>query len=145
VEASSPAPGVLQAIQAADLVVLCPSNPWVSLDPILAVPGIRETLHGRPVLGVSPLLGNQAVKGPAAKMFVEMGMEPTAYSAAAHFGDILQAWMIDNQDAHLKERITELDVQVRISDILMVDGDDRRRMAVEALRFGAELQSLEGM
>ncbi|HEY71085.1 MAG TPA: 2-phospho-L-lactate transferase [Anaerolineae bacterium] len=145
VEASSPAPGVLQAIQAADLVVLCPSNPWVSLDPILAVPGIREALHPRPVLGVSPIIGNQAVKGPAAKMFLEMGMEPTAYSAAAHFRDLLQGWVIDNQDGHLEERITELGVQVWVSDILMVDDRDRRRLGAEALRFGAELRSMEGM
>jgi LPPG:FO 2-phospho-L-lactate transferase len=145
VEASSPAPGVLQIIRSADLVVLCPSNPWVSLDPILAVPGIREALLGKPVLGVSPIIGNQAVKGPAAKMFSEMGQEPTAYSAALHFRDLLQAWMIDNQDAHLKERITELGMQVWVSNILMVDREDRRRLAAEALRLGAELHSSEGM
>jgi LPPG:FO 2-phospho-L-lactate transferase len=143
--ASSPAPGVLQAIRTADLVVLCPSNPWVSLDPILAVPGIREALQGSTILGVSPIIGNQAVKGPAAKMFVEMGMEPSAYSAAAHFRDLLQGWMIDNQDGHLEHRIAELGVRVRMSDILMVDGRDRRRLAAEVLRFGAELRSMEGM
>ncbi len=144
VEASKPAPGVLEAIQAADVVVFCPSNPWVSLDPILAIPGIREALHGRNVLGVSPLIGNQAVKGPAAKMFVEMGMDPSAYSAAAHFRDLLQGWMIDNRDGHLKEMISELGMQVWVGGILMVDGEDRRRLAAEALRFGAELRSMEG-
>jgi LPPG:FO 2-phospho-L-lactate transferase len=139
VEAATPAPGVLQSIHEADFVVLCPSNPWVSLDPILAIPGVREALYGKHALGVSPILGNQAVKGPAAKMFVDLGMEPTALCAAEHFKGLLQGWMIDSQDMHLAPRITESGLKVRVSDILMVDGQDRRRLAAEVLQFGSEL------
>ena len=75
---ASPAPGVLEAIHQADLVVFCPSNPWVSLDPILSIPGIRAAVAARPVAAVSPIIGGQTVKGPAGKMFAELGIPPSA-------------------------------------------------------------------
>ena len=85
VEQAHPAPGVVEALHRADLVVLCPSNPWVSLDPILAVPGVKEAIGTRRVVGVSPIIGGQTVKGPAAKMFTELGIQASALAVAAHY------------------------------------------------------------
>jgi len=98
VDQSKPAPGVLEAIRAADWVVICPSNPWVSIDPILAVPGIRDALSSKVILGVSPIIDGKAIKGPAAKMYREMGIEPSAGAVAAHYGGLLDGFVIDDQD-----------------------------------------------
>ncbi|MGH2606394.1 MAG: 2-phospho-L-lactate transferase, partial [Anaerolineales bacterium] len=85
IEAAQPAPGVLEALRTADAVVFGPSNPWVSVDPILAVPGIRHALEGKRVLAVSPIVGGRALKGPAAKMFAELGIPPSAVAVAGHY------------------------------------------------------------
>ena len=142
-EQARPAPGVLQAIEEASMIVLCPSNPWVSLDPILAVPGVRQAMGDKRAIGVSPILGRRAIKGPAAKMYAELGMEPTAHAVAQHFQDLLLGWIIDEQDAHLCEQITALGIEVCVADILMKDREDRRRLAVEVLQFASELRETE--
>jgi LPPG:FO 2-phospho-L-lactate transferase len=105
VEQARPAPGVLEAISQADLVVVCPSNPWVSIDPLLAVPGIRQAIQSRPTLAVSPILGGQTVKGPAAKMFAEMGIEPSALAVARHYGKMLTGFVLDRIDAPQAQEI----------------------------------------
>ncbi len=138
-EQASPAPGVLEAIRAADVVVLCPSNPWVSLDPILAIQGLRQAVRSKTVIGVSPILGRKAVKGPAAKIYSEMGIEPSALAVAMHYKDILRGWMIDTQDANLVAQIEAHDINVHVANILMVDGEDRRRLAEETLLYAQEL------
>ncbi len=98
-----PAPGVLEAIEEADVLVICPSNPWVSIDPILAVPGVQETIlrrknDGMPVIAVSPIIGGKAVKGPAAKIFTELGIDPTAMAVAHHYGSLLSGFILDLED-----------------------------------------------
>jgi len=103
-ETASPAPGVLEALSATDLVVLCPSNPWVSLDPILAVSGIREAVAAKSVIGVSPIVGGKAIKGPAAKMFVDLGFKASALTVAKHFQDLLSGLVIDREDDALASR-----------------------------------------
>jgi LPPG:FO 2-phospho-L-lactate transferase len=144
-EEASPAPGVLQAITKADVVVLCPSNPWVSLDPILAIRGVRQALRSKTVIGVSPILGRKAVKGPAAKIYSEMGIEPSALAVSMHYKDLLRGWMIDTQDAHLAVQIEAQDIDVHVANILMVDREDRRRLAEEALLFAQELAQGEAI
>ncbi len=134
-EQATPAPGVLEAIEAADSVVLCPSNPWVSLDPILAIPGLRDAIRARPVVGVSPIVGGEAVKGPAAKMFRELGIRPTAAAAAAHYAGLLQLWIIDDQDDRHRKDIESLGLRVWVTNTLMPTYDDRRRLAAELLAW----------
>ncbi len=134
-EQATPAPGVLEAIEAADSVVLCPSNPWVSLDPILAIPGLRDAIRARPVVGVSPIVGGEAVKGPAAKMFRELGICPTAAAAAAHYAGLLQLWIIDDQDDRHRKDIESLGLRVWVTNTLMPTYDDRRRLAAELLAW----------
>jgi len=144
-EEASPAPGVLEAIRQAQAIILCPSNPWVSLDPILAVPGMRQALKAHaqdqhcPVVGVSPILGGKTVKGPAAKMYAELGIEPSAVSVARHYAGLLDGFVIDRQDAQLAGEIEALGMQVLVTQTLMLTPGDRRRLAAEVLEFAARL------
>lgn len=142
VDSSRPAPGVLESINDADLVVICPSNPWVSIDPILAVPGIRPALEKKPVLAVSPLIGGEAVKGPAAKMYREMGIEPSAGAVAAHYGDLLDGLIIDERDRDLAPEIVSArdgSLALLSTDIWMNTRADRLRVAEQVMAFGRSL------
>jgi LPPG:FO 2-phospho-L-lactate transferase len=141
VESARPAPGVLEALQEADLVVICPSNPWVSIDPILAVPGIYEAVCSCPVIAVSPIISGKVVKGPAAKMFLEMGIDPSALEVARHYGarssgGLLSAFIMEDLDAGLVPAVESLGMRVLASKTLMNDSSDRKHLAEEVLRFG---------
>jgi LPPG:FO 2-phospho-L-lactate transferase len=101
---AQPAPGVIKALEGADIILIAPSNPWLSVDPILAVPGISDALRSAPapVVAVSPIIGGQAVKGPTAKLMAELGLPVTNASIAAHYGDILDGLLIyEGDDAPL--------------------------------------------
>src|SRR5204862_4253784 len=104
--------GVAQARPHADIVaalrsgevravIVCPSNPFISIEPILAIPGMRDAIKasGAPVVAVSPLIGGQAVKGPTAKMMRELGLEASAAGVAARYGDLLDGYIVDDADA----------------------------------------------
>ena len=96
-----PQPELLAALRAGPrAVVICPSNPFISIGPILAVPGLREAImdSGAPVIAVSPIIGDQAVKGPTAKMFFELGMEPSAAAVAETYGDLIQGLVLEAGD-----------------------------------------------
>jgi len=138
-EQAHPAPGVLEAIDRADLVVFCPSNPWVSIDPILAIPGLRLAIQSRPTLAVSPIIGGQAVKGPAAKMFAEMGLEPSALAVARHYGKMLKGFILDHIDALQAQEIQPLEIKTYLTDTLMRTIQDRGRLAKEVVEFGLSL------
>ncbi len=96
-------PQVMQALSAPDLagVIICPSNPWLSIDPILAVPGMRDAMRasGAPVIAVTPIVGGKALKGPTAKIMAELGIAPDARSIASHYGDLIDGFVLDTQDA----------------------------------------------
>jgi LPPG:FO 2-phospho-L-lactate transferase len=111
VESARPARGVLESIEAAELVIICPSNPWVSIDPILSVPGIRSALNTLPVIAVSPLIGGSAVKGPAAKMYTELGYIPSAKVVAEHYGDLLEGYVFDEIDSNQLHDIESMDIK----------------------------------
>jgi LPPG:FO 2-phospho-L-lactate transferase len=139
IEQAKPAPGVLESLQAADLVLMCPSNPWVSLDPILAVPGVREAVSERPVVGISPIVGGQALKGPAAKMFDELGICPTARAVAEHYAHVLTGFVVDHQDAEHAPAVESLGLRVLVTHTIMRSTDDRERLARETLEFAQGL------
>ena len=141
VERARPAPGVLAVLKYADLVVICPSNPWVSIDPILAIPGVRVALAGRLILTVSPLIGGKAVKGPAAKMYAEMGIEPSALSVAQHYSSLLSGFVMDQVDAKLVNAIRSEGMDVLVTDTLMKTQQDRQRLAGEILYFADSLRN----
>ena len=139
VENAHPAPGVLEALETADLVVICPSNPWVSIGPILAIPGIRQAMETREVLAISPIIGGKAVKGPAAKMYAELGLEPSAESVARQYGNLLDGFVIDNLDADQVLEIQTLGVRTYMTDTLMKTTQDRVRLGKEVVDFGLSL------
>ncbi|MFP3852814.1 MAG: 2-phospho-L-lactate transferase [Anaerolineales bacterium] len=140
IEEAKPAPGVLTAIEEADLVVMCPSNPWVSLDPILALPGVRDALKQSIVLGVTPIIDGEALKGPAAKMYRELGIEPSAKAVANHYDDILTAFVIDEQDKEQLEPISRLGVIPKVLPTVMTNKQERKTLAKQVLTFAAELR-----
>ncbi|HKJ27073.1 MAG TPA: 2-phospho-L-lactate transferase [Anaerolineales bacterium] len=129
---AKPAPGVLEAIKAADAVVICPSNPWVSVDPILGVPGVRDALSGKVVVAVSPLVGGKAIKGPAAKMYTELEIEPSAAAVARHYGGLLTGFVLDAIDENLTKFIG---IPTLFTDTIMVEKSDRTKLGDEVLSF----------
>jgi LPPG:FO 2-phospho-L-lactate transferase len=136
VEHAKPAPGVGTAIQEADLIVICPSNPWVSIDPILAVPTLKAKIETRPVVAVSPIIGGKAVKGPVVKMYTELGIQPSALAVAEHYQDILDGFVFDILDKNLISDIQHLGVQALTIDTLMTSPTQRKCLAQDVLKFG---------
>ena len=132
VESALPAPGVLEAIEHADAIIICPSNPWVSIDTILSVPGIRETMKTKHVVAISPIIGGKTIKGPAAKMFTEMGLQPSAVSVARHYGSLLSGFIADNEDKPLAGFFP---YPVWYTSIVMKNQDDRRLLAQDVLNL----------
>lgn len=144
VTSASPAPGVLAAIEAADFIVFCPSNPWVSLDPILAVPGVQERLQDKVVVAVSPIIGGKAVKGPAARMFAQLGTQPGPAAVAEHYQGLLSGILIDEVDQTEAQAIEAIGIRVMVTDILMRSLEDRERLARQTLQFAAQISGREG-
>ncbi|MBN1536061.1 MAG: 2-phospho-L-lactate transferase [Anaerolineales bacterium] len=139
IKKAAPAPGVLESIFQADLIIICPSNPWVSIQPILGVPGIRDALTGRVVVAVSPIIGGQALKGPAAKMYREMGIKPSALKVAQHYGSILSAFIMDSTDQSQAGDVEASGIRPMITNILMNEIPERARLAKETIQFGEML------
>jgi LPPG:FO 2-phospho-L-lactate transferase len=135
VETAQPAPGVLESIYNADAVILSPSNPWVSLDPILAIPGIRDALMSKTVIGISPIIKGRALKGPAGKMFQELGIEPSATAVAQHYQDLLTCFVLDIKDKDLAGEISEFGISVKITDTMMTSDEKRIALAEEILEI----------
>jgi LPPG:FO 2-phospho-L-lactate transferase len=133
IEQAQPSAEAQAALDAADLIVLCPSNPFVSIDPILALPGVRGRLRGKRAVAVSPIIGGQAIKGPAAKMFRELGQDPSVLAVARRYADFLDGSVIDHADAAQRAEIERLPMRVLVTDTLMRDAADRERLAREAL------------
>ena len=132
-EAARPAPGVLEALSGADLILLAPSNPYVSLGPILAVHSIREGLAQRrvPCVAVSPLIGGRSVKGPADRMLRRLAGGTSPHHVASCYTDLIDALVVDEADADDLDGLG--DVRPIMTQTLMNDGDARRRLAAVAL------------
>ena len=134
VRAASPAPGVMDAIAGADAVVICPSNPVVSVGPILALAGLREAVAARPVVGISPIVGGRPLAGMADRLMPVVGLEVSAVGAAMSYDDLLDAWVIDEADARLAERVRdEVGARVAVTDTVMRDDEVAERLARTAL------------
>jgi LPPG:FO 2-phospho-L-lactate transferase len=119
-------------------VVICPSNPLISIDPILAVPGMRDAIAAcpAPVIAVSPIVAGNAIKGPTAKMLLELGETPSALTAAGRYRDLLDGYVMDTADARYADN---LDVPVRVASTVMVTLEDREQLASVVLAFADEL------
>ena len=135
VEKSRPAPGVLEAIDAAAGIIICPSNPVTSIGPILAVAGIRDALKqvNVSIVGVSPMIGETAISGPAHKLMAAQGMEPSALGAAKDYVDFLDQFVIDSEDEALTNKLETLGIGVVATSIRMKSLAAKRRLARQVL------------
>ena len=121
-------------------IVIAPSNPYLSIDPVLAVPGMRSALraHGAPVIAVTPLIGDSAVKGPTAKIMRELGLIPSPLTVLGHYGGLVDGFVLDERDAALAK---DIGVPVRLCDTLMRSLADRERVARCTLELAQALRS----
>ncbi len=133
---ASPAPGLSDILESDGLrvIVICPSNPFISIDPILAVPGMRAAIEASraPVIAVSPIVGGRAVKGPTAKMMTELGLPTTTAAIAAHYEGLLDAIVLDRAD---DAEAGMIGIPSLVTNTLMRSEDDKRRLAREVLDF----------
>ena len=143
-EDARPHPDLLAALREERLraVVICPSNPFISVEPILAVPGMRQALSSSqaPIIAVSPIIGGRAVKGPTAKIMAELGLRPTAAAVAERYGDLLDGYVMDLGDAgeaiHVAPKVT-------LARTLMTNLAEREELARVVLEAANALASLK--
>ena len=132
-----PAPGVIEAMREADRLIIAPSNPFVSIGPILAVPGVREAVAESRArrIAISPIVGGQAIKGPAAAMLASLGHEVSAVGVAAIYRDLIDVMVIDEQDRGLAPRVEALGLDCAVTDTMMTSAGRKAALA----RFVASL------
>ncbi|MGO1499911.1 MAG: 2-phospho-L-lactate transferase [Marinobacter sp.] len=139
---AKPSPEVCAALKAPNLgaIILCPSNPYLSMAPILAIPGMREQLRAAavPIIAVSPLVGGEAVKGPTTKIMAELGLPVSALEIVKHYAGLIDGFVLDHRDTHLKDQI---DIPVLVTNTLMQTREDRVRVAEETLAFATTLNN----
>ncbi|HEX2942828.1 MAG TPA: 2-phospho-L-lactate transferase [Rhodopila sp.] len=142
--AARPHPDFMAALQDPSLeaVVICPSNPFISVEPILAIPGVRQALAtcAAPVIAVSPIIAGKAVKGPTAKMMSELGLDPSAGTVAHRYQDILDGYVIDHADM---SEVVSIDARVTLAQTLMTTIEDREALARVVLDAAAVLRRRE--
>ncbi|MFI8967074.1 2-phospho-L-lactate transferase [Streptomyces sp. NPDC053493] len=146
-EQAKPAPGVLEAVAEADVILFPPSNPVVSVGTILAVPGIREAVAAAPapVVGLSPIVGDAPVRGMADKVLAAVGVESTAAAVARHYGsELLDGWLVDTVDAGAVADVEAAGIRCRAVPLMMTDLDATAAMAREALALAAEARETGG-
>ena len=133
-------PDIVEALRAAAQIVICPSNPYLSVDPILSVPGLGDLMRNvrAPVVAVSPIVGGRALKGPAAKMMQEMGRSTSPVTVAEHLRDLLDGFVIDRRDSALAQA-GMLSLPTLATDTVMSDLPSKRRLAEDVLRFSRSL------
>ena len=135
VEQARPAPGVCAALAQAEAILICPSNPVISVGTILAVPGLRRAVKdsAAPVVAVSPIIAGKTLKGPADLMLRSLGLEVSACGVAGYYGDLLHGMIIDAQDKALRPRLLDMGLQVEVTNTVMRSLDDKRALARAAL------------
>lgn len=142
IDIAEPVPGAREAIQSADAIVICPSNPWVSIQPILlalaplSLPSREEGWEtGKPVVAISPIIGGETVKGPAAKMYRELGIEPSALAVANHYRGLATGFVLDDIDQQLEGDVKGLGMKTLVTNTLMKSHEDRKQLAQDVLHF----------
>ena len=144
-ETARPHPDFMAALAdpVLEAVVICPSNPFISVEPILAVPGVRAALAhcAAPVIAVSPIIAGRAVKGPTAKMMTELGLDPTAGTVAQRYSDLLDGYVIDHADM---AEVVSIDARVTLAQTLMTTIEDREALAKTVLDAAAVLRRRKG-
>jgi LPPG:FO 2-phospho-L-lactate transferase len=143
-ESAEPAPALGAMLQSGGLgaVIICPSNPYVSIAPMLAIPELARFIATRrvPVAAVSPIVGGAAIKGPAAKMMAELGVEISPLGIARHYGGRIDGMVIDQADRALSGAIEDLGIKVLVTDTVMRDTSDKSRLAQQTVAFARALE-----
>ena len=134
IESARPVEGAREAIHEADAVIICPSNPWVSIDPILRI----ISLENKTTVAVSPIISGKTVKGPAAKMYKELGIEPSALAVEKHYRGLLSGFVLDSVDEKLSKQTS---VRTLVTNTVMNDCTDRAQLAQDVLNFSRSLQT----
>jgi len=132
---ADPAPGVIDSIEQADAIVICPSNPWVSIDPIINIANILPSLRQKTIIAISPIVGGKSIKGPAAKMYSELGIQPSAFAIAKHYQNLIKAIVIDDQDISLKKDMTNLGIIPFNTNIVMKTPEDKINLGKDVLNY----------
>jgi LPPG:FO 2-phospho-L-lactate transferase len=137
IASAQPAPGVLRAILEAGAVIICPSNPFISIGPILAVPGLREALQNTAatIIAITPIIGGRALKGPAADMLRDLGHEVSALGVAAMYRDFVDVFVLDEVDSGITETVGSIVIRAVVANTLMNTIDDKRRVARTVLQL----------
>ena len=136
IENSKPNPVVMSWLDECDGIIICPSNPYVSVDTILSVPKYRDAFQSKPVIAVSPIVGGLAIKGPAAKMMKELGVPPTPIAVAKHYGSLLSGFVLDQTD---HEQAKDIAIPSIVTQTIMLTLQDRIGLAEQCVRFLEEL------
>lgn len=131
-----------EAIEAAEIIVICPSNPWVSIDPILGIQNLRQLLSEKLTVAVSPIIGGKTVKGPAAKMYQEMGINPSALSVTNHYKGVIKGIVIDSIDKNLVQPISQCGIIPFATQTIMSDNQARVTLARETILFTDRLKKV---
>jgi LPPG:FO 2-phospho-L-lactate transferase len=140
IERALPAPGVLESLERAPAIVICQSNPLISIGPILAVPGVREALRKRrtDVVAVCPIVGGKSLKGPSDRMLAQLGFDVSASGVARMYQDFCATFLIDSVDAGERPAVEALGMRAVVCSTVMHTLEDKERLAVEALRLFGE-------
>lgn len=132
-QAAAPTEAVVEALDQADAIIFCPSNPFVSLDPILSLTEVRERVQRQRAIAVTPIVGGQALKGPAAKMLAELHLDVSPVAIAQHYDGLLRSFVLDVVDSALAPDLEALGLQVLVTDTIMRTESDRARLAQELI------------
>lgn len=137
-----PAPGVNPAIEKADLIILCPSNPILSIGPILAIPGIRDSIsktHAK-IVGISPIVGGKAIKGPLDKIMENLGLEVSPFGVAQLYSGLMKGYVIDQLDKPLAPKFSTLGMKVLTTNTMMDSPGARTQLAKDTINFAEGLR-----
>lgn len=134
-EEAKPVEKSIQAVEDAELIIICPSNPWVSIDPILSIKEIKASMKNKKVIAISPIILGRAIKGPAAKIFREMGIEPSSLSVLKHYREVINGFIYDVQDLGIQDLIKQEGIISYATDTIMNNNKKKLELAREVINF----------
>jgi LPPG:FO 2-phospho-L-lactate transferase len=133
---------VIRSIETADTIIIAPSNPYMSVGPILAMDGVKDALLNAtaPIIAISPIVGGMAVKGPLVKVMMELGHTPSAATVAEYYAEFINGFVLDQQDADMQVDVITLGIGPHVTDTMMRTIDDRARLACEIVNYADQLR-----
>ena len=142
-EIPSPTPGILEEINKSDAVIICPSNPWLSIDPILNLTGFTQAIKEKFTIAVSPIVGGRAIKGPAAKIFSELGIKPTSIAVAEHYKGLINAIFLDKEDKNLESAISNMEIDSIITNTIMNSDQEKIQLANDVIDYLRRIEIIQ--